>query len=52
MGGELAKVPIAFETHVTARIPIRDFRAPHRQPIVHAEPLAGIGAEIACARAA
>jgi predicted amidohydrolase len=37
MGEELAKAPTAFETNVTARIPIRDFRARHRQPIVHTE---------------
>lgn len=37
MGEEMAKAPTAFETNVTARIPIRDFRARHRQPIVHTE---------------
>ena len=36
--GELiASAPTAFETNVTARIPIRDFRARHRQPLVHSE---------------
>ena len=37
MGEEMAKAPTAFETMVTARVPIRDFRARHRQPIVHTE---------------
>lgn len=36
--GELvASAPTAFETLVTHRIPIKDFRARHRQPIVHTE---------------
>jgi predicted amidohydrolase len=36
-GKELDKAPTAFETLVTARIPIASFRARHRQPIVHTE---------------
>lgn len=36
-GKEIDKAPTAFETLVTARIPIKDFRARHRQPIVHTE---------------
>lgn len=36
-GEELARAPTAFETLVSARIPIRDFRARHRQPVVHTE---------------
>jgi predicted amidohydrolase len=36
--GELvATAPNAFETLVTHRIPISDFRARHKQPIVHSE---------------
>lgn len=36
--GELvASAPTSFETLVTHRIPIKDFRARHRQPIVHSE---------------
>jgi predicted amidohydrolase len=36
--GELMnKAESSFETLVTARIPIKDFRARHRQPIVHTE---------------
>lgn len=36
--GELMEsAPTAFETLVSARIPIKDFRARHRQPIVHSE---------------
>jgi predicted amidohydrolase len=36
--GELvSKAESSFETLVTARIPIKDFRARHRQPIVHTE---------------
>lgn len=36
--GELvASAPTAWETLVTHRIPIRDFRARHRQPVVHTE---------------
>ena len=36
-GEPIALAPTAFETNVTARIPIKDFRARHRQPIVHSE---------------
>ncbi len=36
-GNAIALAPTAFETCVAARIPIRDFRARHRQPIVHSE---------------
>lgn len=36
-GNAIALAPTAFETCVEARIPIRDFRARHRQPIVHSE---------------
>lgn len=36
-GEQVASAPTAFETLVTHRIPIRDFRARHRQPIVHTE---------------
>ncbi|MBS0478384.1 MAG: hypothetical protein JSR79_03675 [Proteobacteria bacterium] len=36
-GEEIAKAPTAFETCVTARIPVKDFRARHRQPVVHTE---------------
>jgi predicted amidohydrolase len=37
-GGErIACAPTAFETCVTARIPISDFRTRHRQPVVHSE---------------
>ncbi len=36
-GEPLAKAENAFEACVTARIPIKDFRARHRQPIVHSE---------------
>lgn len=36
-GEAVALAPTAFETCVSARIPIRDFRARHRQPIVHSE---------------
>lgn len=36
-GEAIALAPTAFETNVVARIPIRDFRARHRQPIVHTE---------------
>jgi predicted amidohydrolase len=36
-GKALDEAPTAFETLVTGRIPIRDFRARHRQPIVHSE---------------
>jgi predicted amidohydrolase len=36
--GKIMEVaPTAFETLVTARIPIKDFRARHRQPMVHTE---------------
>lgn len=36
--GELvASAPTAFETLVTHRIPIMDFRARHKQPVVHTE---------------
>jgi predicted amidohydrolase len=36
--GELvSKADSSFETLVTARIPIKEFRARHRQPIVHTE---------------
>lgn len=36
-GDMVASAPTAFETLVTHRIPIKDFRARHRQPIVHTE---------------
>lgn len=36
-GEVVASAPTAFETLVTHRIPIKDFRARHRQPIVHSE---------------
>jgi predicted amidohydrolase len=36
-GEAISLAPTAFETCVTTRIPIRDFRARHRQPIVHTE---------------
>ncbi len=36
-GDEMNKAETAFETLVSARIPIADFRARHRQPIVHSE---------------
>jgi predicted amidohydrolase len=36
-GIAMTTAPTAFETLVTARIPIKDFRARHRQPIVHTE---------------
>lgn len=36
-GAMVASAPTAFETLVTHRIPIKDFRARHRQPIVHTE---------------
>jgi predicted amidohydrolase len=36
-GEAISLAPTAFETCVTARIPIADFRARHRQPIVHTE---------------
>ncbi len=36
-GKAMDTAPTAFETLVTARIPIRDFRARHRQPIIHTE---------------
>lgn len=36
-GEPMNKAETAFETCVTARIPIKDFRARHRQPIVHSE---------------
>jgi hypothetical protein len=36
-GEMIEKAETAFETLVTARIPIKDFRARHRQPIVHTE---------------
>ena len=36
-GETIASAPTAFETNVTTRIPIRDFRARHRQPLVHSE---------------
>lgn len=36
-GEMVASAPTAFETLVTHRIPIKDFRARHRQPIVHSE---------------
>lgn len=36
-GEMIEKAETAFETLVTARIPIKDFRARHRQPIVHSE---------------
>lgn len=37
VGDKIAEAPTAFETLVTTRIPIKDFRARHRQPIVHSE---------------
>lgn len=36
-GEAVSLAPTAFETCVSARIPIGDFRARHRQPIVHTE---------------
>lgn len=36
-GKEMNKAKTAFETNVTARIPIADFRTRNRQPIVHSE---------------
>ncbi|MEP2990487.1 MAG: nitrilase-related carbon-nitrogen hydrolase [Parasphingorhabdus sp.] len=36
-GKEIDKAETAFETLVTARIPIADFRTRHRQPLVHTE---------------
>ncbi len=36
-GQMIDSAPTAFESLVTARIPIRDFRARHRQPVVHTE---------------
>lgn len=36
-GEMVASAPTAFETLVTHRIPMKDFRARHRQPIVHSE---------------
>jgi len=36
-GDMIDSAPTAFETLVTARIPIAQFRARHRQPIVHTE---------------
>ena len=36
-GDLIDSAPTAFETLVTARIPIAQFRARHRQPIVHTE---------------
>ena len=36
-GKQIERAPTAFETLVTARIPIREFRARHRQPVVHSE---------------
>lgn len=36
-GAMIDSAPTAFETLVTARIPIAQFRARHRQPIVHTE---------------
>jgi predicted amidohydrolase len=36
-GNHIELAPTAFETCVSARIPIKDFRARHRQPIVHTE---------------
>jgi predicted amidohydrolase len=36
-GEMMSKAESSFETLVTARIPIKDFRARHRQPIVHTE---------------
>ena len=37
MGNSVASAPTAFETLASTRIPIRDFRARHKQPIVHTE---------------
>ncbi|MEW4467815.1 nitrilase-related carbon-nitrogen hydrolase [Parasphingorhabdus sp. JC815] len=36
-GEVISKAKTAFETLVPARIPIADFRARHRQPVVHSE---------------
>jgi predicted amidohydrolase len=36
-GEELDAAPTAFETLVTARIPIKEFRARHRQPNIHTD---------------
>jgi predicted amidohydrolase len=36
-GAVMAEANTKFETMLTARIPIADFRARHRQPIVHSE---------------
>ena len=36
-GKLIDSAPTAFETCVTARIPIKDFRTTHRQPVVHSE---------------
>ncbi len=36
-GKAMSLAPTAFETCVTGRIPIKEFRARHRQPIVHTE---------------
>ncbi len=36
-GKEITKADTSFETLVSTRIPIADFRARHRQPIVHSE---------------
>jgi predicted amidohydrolase len=36
-GEAMQLAPTAFETCVSGRIPIKDFRARHRQPIVHSE---------------
>lgn len=36
-GDMIESAPTAFETLVSARIPIEQFRARHRQPIVHSE---------------
>jgi predicted amidohydrolase len=36
-GNEIDKAPTAFETLVSARLPMADFRARHRQPLVHSE---------------
>ena len=36
-GEEISKAKSEFETLVHARIPIAEFRARHRQPIVHSE---------------
>ena len=36
-GTAIGKTDTKFETLITARIPIADFRASHRQPVIHSE---------------